>query len=99
MCTCNLDGRVDTKGLGTMAKPVVGVLAAAVRVERELSMERPVRASGRPQQGRALWPQRKYTNDQAEHVRDLRSQGKSYGSISKATGLTVSTVRRILEVV
>ena len=35
-----LDGRVDTKGLGTMAKPVVGVLAAAVQVERELSMER-----------------------------------------------------------
>ena len=27
-----LDGRVDTKGLGTMAKPVVGVLAAAVQV-------------------------------------------------------------------
>ena len=43
-----LDGRVDTKGLGTMAKPVVGVLAAAVQVERELSMERSVRASRRP---------------------------------------------------
>ena len=30
-----LDGRVDTKGLGKMAKLVVGILAAAAEIERE----------------------------------------------------------------
>jgi len=43
-------------------------------------------------------PKRKYTDAQAEHVQELRSQGKSYGAISAATGMTVSTVRRILGV-
>ena len=95
-----LDGRVDTKGLGTMAKPVVGVLAAAVQVERELSMERSREGiQAARNKGVPFGPKRKYTNDQAQHVRDLRAQGKSYGAISKATGLTVSTVRRILGVV
>ena len=95
-----LDGRVDTKGLGTMAKPVVGVLAAAVQVERELSLERSREGiQAARNKGVPFGPKRKYTNEQAEHVRDLRAQGKSYGSISKATGLTVSTVRRILGVV
>jgi len=95
-----LDGRVDTEGLGTMAKPVVGVLAAAAQVERELTLERAregIRAARN--KGVPFGPKRKYTNDQAEHVRDLRAQGMSYGAISKATGLTVSTVRRILGVV
>ena len=95
-----LDGRVDTKGLGTMAKPVVGVLAAAVQVERELSMERSREGiQAARNKGVPFGPKRKDTNDQAQHVRDLRAQGKSYGAISKATGLTVSTVRRILGVV
>ena len=95
-----LDGRVDTKGLGTMAKPVVGVLTAAVQVERELSLERSREGiQAARNKGVPFGPKRKYTNEQAEHVRDLRAQGKSYGSISKATGLTVSTVRRILGVV
>ncbi|MAI35489.1 MAG: recombinase [Rhodopirellula sp.] len=95
-----LDGRVDTKGLGTMAKPVVGVLAAAVQVERELTIERAREGiQGARNKGVPFGPKRKYTNEQAEHVRELRGQGKSYGAISKATGLTVSTVRRILGVV
>ena len=93
-------GGFDTKGLGTMAKPVVGVLAAAVQVERELSMERSREGiQAARNKGVPFGPKRKYTNEQAEHVRDLRAQGKSYGAISKATGLSVSTVRRILGVV
>ena len=31
-------------------------------------------------------------------VQQLRSQGKSYGAISKATGKTISTIRRMLGV-
>jgi len=42
------------------------------------------------------FPKRKYTDTQAEHVRELRNQGKSYVVVSKKTELTVSTVRRII---
>ena len=95
-----LDGRVDTKGLGKLAKPVVGILAAAAEVERALIMERTLEGvQSARSKGVPFGPKRKYTNEQAAHVRDLRGQGKSYGAISKATGLSVGTVRRILGVV
>ena len=94
-----LDGRVDTQGLGKMAKLVVGILAAAAELERDLIMERTKEGINRARtNGVPFGPKRKYTDAQAEHVRELRGEGKSYGSISKATGLTVSTVRRILGV-
>ena len=94
-----LDGRVDTEGLGKMAKLVVGILAAAAEIERELIRERTDEGIKRARtNGVPFGPKKKYTEDQAEHVRDLRSQGKSYGAISKASGITVSTVRRILGV-
>jgi DNA invertase Pin-like site-specific DNA recombinase len=95
-----LDGRVDTKGLGKMAKLVVGILAAAAEIERELILERTNEGRERAKtKGVPFGPKRKYTDAQAEHVQELRSQGKSYGAISAATGMTVSTVRRILGVV
>lgn len=94
-----LDGRVDTLGLGKMAKLVVGILAAAAEIERELILERTAEGRERARaRGVPFGPKRKYTPEQAEHVRGLRRQGMSYGAISKAAGLTVSTVRRILGV-
>ncbi|AII44061.1 hypothetical protein KR100_11945 [Synechococcus sp. KORDI-100] len=92
-----LDGRVDTKGLGKMAKLVVGILAAAAEIERELILERTqegireARAKGVP-----FGPKRKWSDEEQALVQQLRSQGKSYGAISKATGKTISTIRRML---
>jgi len=94
-----LDGRVDTKGLGKMAKLVVGILAAAAEIERELIWERTqegireARAKGVP-----FGPKRKWTDAEQALVLELRGQGKSYGAISKSTGKTVSTIRRMLGV-
>ncbi|WP_413405877.1 MULTISPECIES: recombinase family protein [unclassified Synechococcus] len=92
-----LDKRVDTKGLGKMAKMVVGILAAAAEIERELIWERTqegireARAKGVP-----FGPKRKWSDDEQGLVLQLRSEGKSYGAISKATGKTISTIRRML---
>ncbi len=94
-----LDGRVDTLGLGKMAKLVIGILAAAAEIERELIRERTqagiekARAEGVP-----FGPKRKWSAAEAELVRSLREQGQSYGQIAKGTGKTVSTVRRMLGV-
>lgn len=94
-----LDGRVDTKSLGKMAKLVVGILAAAAEIERDLILERTKEGQQRAKdRGVPFGPKRKYTDAQADLVRTLRHEGKSYGFISKATALSVGTVRRILGV-
>jgi DNA invertase Pin-like site-specific DNA recombinase len=95
-----LDGRVDTKGLGKMAKLVVGILAAAAEIERELILERT--SEGRERavaSGVKFGAKRKWSEAEAELVRTLRAQGQSYGQIAKGTGKSVTTVRRILGVV
>jgi DNA invertase Pin-like site-specific DNA recombinase len=92
-----LDGRVDTKGLGKMAKLVVGILAAAAEIERELILERTAEGRQRARdRGVPFGPKRKYKEGQADHVRELRQQGKSLGEIAVATGIAKTTVRRIL---
>jgi DNA invertase Pin-like site-specific DNA recombinase len=94
-----LDGRVDTKGLGKMAKLVCGILAAAAEIERELILERTAEGRERAMaRGVAFGPKRRWDDHQAELVRNLRSEGQSYGQISKGTGHSIRTIRRMLGV-
>lgn len=94
-----LDGRVDTKGLGKMAKLVVGILAAAAEIERELILERTAEGRERAKaQGVPFGPKRKWTDAEGDLVRALRAQGQSYGQIAKGTGKSITTIRRILGV-
>lgn len=94
-----LDGRVDTLALGKMAKLVVGILAAAAEIERELILERTSEGRERAMvAGVKFGPKRKWSDEEAELVRLLRSQGQSYGQIAKSTGKSITTVRRILGV-
>jgi putative DNA-invertase from lambdoid prophage Rac len=94
-----LDGRVDTKGLGRMAKLVCGILAAAAEIERELILERTTEGRMRAKaKGTHMGRPIRYSPEQADLVRTLRSQGQSYGQIAKASGFTTSRVRRILGV-
>jgi putative DNA-invertase from lambdoid prophage Rac len=95
-----LDGRVDTLPLGSMAKLVVGILAATAELERDFILSRTAEGRQRAMaKGVPFGPKRKWTDDQATLVRELRGQGQSYGQISKSTGKSVGTVRRILGVV
>jgi DNA invertase Pin-like site-specific DNA recombinase len=94
-----LDGRVDTLPLGNMAKLVVGILAATAELERDFILSRTAEGRQRAMAaGVPFGPKRKWTDAEAELVRELRGQGRSYGQIAKATGKSVGTVRRILGV-
>jgi DNA invertase Pin-like site-specific DNA recombinase len=94
-----LDGRVDTLPLGSMAKLVVGILAATAELERDFILSRTAEGRQRAMAaGVPFGPKRRWTDAEGDLVRELRGQGRSYGQISKATGKSVSTVRRILGV-
>ena len=93
-----LDGRVDTKGLGKMAKLVVGILAAAAEIERELILERTDEGRRRAQDaGVKFGRKRTWTPELAATVKQFRDQKMSYGAIAKALNISTSKVRRILD--
>jgi len=92
-----LDDRVDTKGLGKMAKLVVGILAAAAEIERDLILERTDEGRRRAMDaGVKFGRKRSWTAEQAETVREFRAQQLSYGAIAKKLNISTSKVRRIL---
>lgn len=92
-----LDNRVDTLGLGKMAKLVVGILAAAAEIERDLLLERTAEGRQRAQAGGVKFGRkRSYKAEQAIHVRELANAGDSHRVIAKKTGLSPTTIRRIL---
>jgi len=93
-----LDDRVDTKGLGKMAKLVVGILAAAAEIERDLILERTGEGRRRAMDaGVKFGRKRTWTNEQAETVREFRAQQLSYGVIAKKLNISIGKVRRILQ--
>jgi DNA invertase Pin-like site-specific DNA recombinase len=92
-----LDGRVDTLGLGKMAKLVVGILAAAAEIERDLILERTAEGRQRAQAGGVKFGRkRSYRPEQAALVLELADAGDSHRVIAKKTGLSATTVRRVL---
>jgi len=92
-----LDGLVNTKALGKMAPLVVGLLTGLAEVERSLIRERTLasvehrRATGGDLGGRP----RSFTPEQASQVQRLAAEGMSIAAISRATGLSESTCRRL----
>lgn len=92
-----LDGRVDTLGLGKMAKLVVGILAAAAEIERDLILERTEEGRQRAlAAGVKFGRKRTYRPEQAAHVRELVAEGIPHRKVATMTGLSATTVRRIL---
>ena len=92
-----LDGRVDTKGLGKWAKMVVGLLAAAAEIERDLFLERIAEGLERAvASGVKLGRKRTWDEAQASTVLEMRDQAMVYGTISTKLGITASKVRWIL---
>lgn len=94
-----LDGLINTAALGKMAPLVVGLLTGLAEVERELIRERTLESiEHRRSTGGDLGGRRKsYTPQQAALVRRLRSEGESIRSVSKATGLSLATIDRIIK--
>jgi len=93
-----LDGKLNTETMDeSICKLVVGILGYAAEMERKAILKR-------TEEGRAIAMEagvkfgrkRSYTRAQELHVRELRSLDCGYGTIATKTGLSVSTVRRIL---
>lgn len=93
-----LDGRVDTLALGKMAKLVIGILAAAAEIERDLILERTEEGRQRAlAAGVKFGRKRGWTHEQAAHVQELVASGLSHRQVAAKTGLSASTVRRMLQ--
>jgi putative DNA-invertase from lambdoid prophage Rac len=93
-----LDGRVDTAALGKMAKLVIGILAAAAEIERDLLLERTEEGRQRAlAAGVKFGRKRGWKGEQASHVQELVAQGLSHRQVAAKVGLSASTVRRMLK--
>ena len=92
-----LDGLVNTKGLGTFAPVLIGLLSGLAEVERSLIQERTLESIQHRRSTGGNLGGRPKTNEAKERlVLRLRDEGCSYRSIREQTGLALSTIRRII---
>ena len=93
-----LDGLINTKGLGKLAPLVIGLLTGLSEVERSLIQERTRESvEHRRKTGGNLGGRPKILEKKERLVLRLRSEGDSYRSIRDQTGISVSTIQRILQ--
>ena len=93
----SLDGRVDTQALGKMAPLVISMLAACADIERQFILERTNEGRERAMTaGVKFGRKRSYSSDQSALVVRLIGEGQSQRQVAKATGLSATTVRRVL---
>jgi DNA invertase Pin-like site-specific DNA recombinase len=95
-----LDGLIDTQALGHLAPVVIGLLTGLAEVERELTRQRTLESIAyRRKRGQSLGGRPKaYTPEQADLVRRLRHEGQSFRAVSKAVGLSLGVVQRIVAI-
>ena len=93
-----LDGLINTRGLGRLAPLVIGLLTGLAEVERSLIQERTKESvEHRRKTGGNLGGRPKTSEKKERLVLRLRSEGESYRSIRDQTGVSVSTIQRILQ--
>ena len=93
-----LDGLIDTQALGKMAPLVIGLLTGLSEVEKSLIVERSRESvEHRRKTGGNLGGRPKTSEKKERLVLRLRSEGDSYRSIRDQTGISVSTIQRILQ--
>ena len=93
-----LDGLINTRGLGRLAPLVIGLLTGLAEVERSLIQERTRESvEHRRKTGGNLGGRPRTSEKKERLVLRLRSEGDSYRSIRDQTGISVSTIQRILQ--
>ena len=93
-----LDGLINTRGLGRLAPLVIGLLTGLAEVERSLIQERTKESvEHRRKTGGNLGGRPRTSEKKERLVLRLRSEGDSYRSIRDQTGISVSTIQRILQ--
>ena len=91
------DGMINTRALGKFAPIVIGLLSGIGEVERQMVIERTQESiNHRRETGGNLGGRPKTNNEKEGLVLRLRTEGCSYRSIRKQTGLALSTIRRII---
>ena len=91
------DGLINTRALGKFAPIVIGLLSGLGEVERQMVIERTQESINHRKETGGNLGGRPKTNDEKEGlVVRLRTEGCSYRSIRKQTGLALSTIRRII---
>ena len=94
-----LDGRLDTASMSDeLVKLVVGVMGYAAEMELKNIKKRT--AEGRAvakNRGVKFGRKRKYTEQQASTVLEMRQRGDGYGTISKSMGMSIDMVRTTIE--
>jgi len=91
------DGIINTRALGKYAPLVIGLLFGMVEIERQMVIERAYNSVNHGKETLGNLGGRPKTNKEKETlVIRLRSEGCSYRSIRKQTGLALSTIRRII---
>ena len=92
-----LDGLINTRGLGSFAPVLIGLLTGLSEVERTLIQERTKESIAFRRETGGNLGGRPKTNEAKEGlVTRLRNEGCSYRSIRSQTGLALSTIRRII---
>jgi len=92
-----LDGLINTRGLGSFAPGLIGLLTRVSEVERTLIQERTKESIAFRRETGGNLGGRPKTNEAKEGlVTRLRNEGCSYRSIRSQTGLALSTIRRII---
>ena len=92
-----LDGLINTRGLGSFAPVLIGLLTGLSEVERTLIQERKKESIAfRGETGGSLGGRPKTNEAKEGLVTRLRNEGCSYRSIRSQTGLALSTIRRII---
>ena len=94
-----LDGRLDTASMPEeLVKLIVGIFGYAGEMELKNIKKRT--AEGRAvakNNGVKFGRKRQYSSGQETQVLQLRTEGKGYGTIANAMGMSVSKVRRIID--
>ena len=91
------DGLINTKGLGTFAPVLIGLLAGLAEVERQLIRERTLESVAHRKATGGNIGGRPKTNQAKERlVLRLREDCCSYRSVREQTGLALATIRRII---
>ena len=93
-----LDGLINTRGLGRLPPLVIGLLTGLAEVERSFIQERTRESvEHRRKIGGNLGGRPRTSEKKKRLVLRLRGEGESYRSIRDQTGISVSTIQRILQ--
>jgi len=94
-----LDGKLNTETTDpSIVKLIVGILGYAAEMERAAITKRTAEGRAVAQAaGVKFGRKRSWDQGLANTVHTMRAEGKGYGAIATALGITTSKVRRILD--